>query len=124
MPYKMMRKFVLLGIYGSKQTNGVEVVATSDDCDELTKTWNTINLINQELHHPWQTADNPRLIQLIDTLPSPDIVDSHEGYIHEISIVGTFRLERCAEVSCATCGKVLSAGRERGKVVHCADCAR
>ena len=123
-----MKQYALLGKYEYGNRHNVEVIATSDDCDELTKIWNAINLLNKELEGKDRELRNPKVEKLIEEkLSSVDIIDEGTEFVHEIRTIGLYKISGLIEISCSTCGKVLYEGSEEGKrhlIIYCVDCAQ
>ena len=114
-----MNQFALFGTYES-----------SDIYEELAKMRDAIHALNEELDGKDRDVSNPKAEKLIDEfLGSVDIVDEITGFVHEISIVGIFRLETCNNITveCKECKKILFEGTKkqaRRLVIYCTDCSQ
>jgi len=126
----MKEEYALLGTYEHADRNNIEVIAMSDDYEELTKIKDAIESVNEKLAGLDRESPTEEVEKIIEgCLKSIDIEDSVTGYIYEIH---TTRIVRLEEVNpqitkeCADCGKVLFVGTEkeaRHQSIYCPDCA-
>jgi len=126
-----MEKYVLLGTYDGSDRMNVEVIASSDNINELADIRDSINSVNEKL--AGKDRDIPYLeVNAIieDHLATINIVDEATGYLNEISTIGIFELTKISSKivkKCATCGKVLFKGTEQEAkklIIYCDECWR
>ncbi|MFC1895649.1 hypothetical protein ACFL0Q_03160 [Thermodesulfobacteriota bacterium] len=123
--------FALFGTYEYGNRNNVEVIASSEDYEELVKIRDAIKAVNEKLQdkdRDWNNADDDVRRLVDDSLSSIDMVDEITDFIHEIDILGIFRLEECnfLTIKCPKCRKILFEGtRKQAKrlAVYCDECA-
>ena len=124
-----MEKYILLGTYDGSDRMNVEVIASSDNINELADIRDSINSVNEKL--AGKDRDIPYLeVNAIieDHLATINIVDEATGYLNEISTIGIFELTKISSKivkKCATCGKVLFKGTEQEAkklIIYCDEC--
>lgn len=87
-----MNKYALLGTYDTR--NNVEVIALSDNTDELKKVRNAIDKVNELLMDKDRDEPNDEAKAFIEkNLSEIDIVDKETGYVHEIETKGIVELK-------------------------------
>ncbi len=124
-----MDKFAILGTYEYGNRNNIEVIAISDNYEELLKIIDAINIVNEKLEGKDRDISNNEIRCLINEgLSSVDIVDEITDFIHEINITGIFRLEDCnyITIECPKCKKILFEGTKKQAerlVIYCTDCS-
>ena len=126
----MKEEYALLGTYDQTDRGNVEVIALSDDYDELVKIEKAIESVNEKLSG--RDRDNPseeveKIIK--ECLAQVDIRDSVTDYIYKIHTTRIVRLEEVKPQitkECGYCGKVLFVGTEkeaRHEIIYCQNCA-
>jgi hypothetical protein len=125
----MKEEYALLGTYDQTDRGNVEIIALSDDYDELVKIEKAIDSVNEKLSG--RDRDNPseeieKIIE--DNLASIDMEDGVTGYIYEIHTTRIVKLEEAnpqITKECGYCGRVLFEGTEketRHQVIYCQVC--
>ena len=125
----MKEEYALLGTYDQADRGNVEVIALSDDYDELVKIEKAIESVNEKLSGRDRENPSEEVEKIIEeNLGSVDIEDGVTGYIYEIQ---TTRIVRLEEVNpkitkeCGYCGRVLFKGTEkeaRHQIIYCQVC--
>ena len=121
-------RYALLGTYQEPTgRKNVEIIATSNDRDELIDIWNAIETVNKKLQDTGREL-YPEMNELINKrLPEVDIIvhDSSEVYVAEIKVIDIIEMRRFIKKTCVKCNKLLFVGSEddaRRLVIYCQDC--
>jgi hypothetical protein len=127
----MKEEYALLGTYDQADRGNVEVIALSDDYDELVKIEKAIESVNEKLSGRDRENPSEEVEKIIEeNLGSVDIEDGDTGYIYEIHTTRIVRLKD-VEVNpkitkeCGYCGRVLFKGTEkeaRHQIIYCQVC--
>jgi len=127
----MKEEYALLGTYDQTDRGNVEVIALSDDYDELVKIEKAIESVNEKLSGRDRENPSEEVEKIIEeNLGSVDIEDGDTGYIYEIHTTRIVRLKD-VEVNpkitkeCGYCGRVLFKGTEkeaRHQIIYCQVC--
>ena len=125
----MKEEYALLGTYEHLDRNNIEIIAMSNDYDELTKIKDATEIVNEKLIGIDRESPTDEVEKIIEiSLDSVDIRDSVTGYVQDVNITGIFKIEEVeAKIikKCADCGQVLFVGTEkeaRHKIIYCPDC--
>ena len=126
----MKEEFALLGTYEHADRNNIEIIAMSDDYEELVKIKEAIEIVNEKLIGIDRESPTDEVEKIIEErLDSVDIRDSVTGYVQDIHITGIFKIEEVGPKiikKCANCGQVLFVGTEkeaRHEIIYCCKCA-
>jgi formylmethanofuran dehydrogenase subunit E len=126
----MKEEYALLGTYDQTDRGNVEVIALSDDYDELVKIEKAIESVNEKLSGGDRENPSEEVEKIIEeSLTEVDIEDRVTGYIYKIHTTRIVRVEKVKPQitkNCADCGKELFKGTEeeaRHEIIYCPDCA-
>ena len=86
------KPFVLLGTYQNRMN--IEIVAMSDDSENLESIRAAILELNSILEGKDRDFSNPQVVRLIENkLSEIDIVDDATEFVYEIDVIGIFKIE-------------------------------
>ena len=124
-------KYALLGTYQEgMDRNNVEIIATSNDRDELINIWNAIETVNKKLQFTDREI-NIEIEELIEKkLEGIEITNSEQyfdyaTYVYEIKVIDIIEMKRFRTTYCNKCGKILFVGTKaeaKGLCIYCDDC--
>ena len=95
---ELIKRFALLGSYVYGNRNHIEIIASSEQYEQLVQIQEAITVVNEKLEHKdreWNLVGDEVQTLINDVLSCIDIMDEMTEYIHEIEVLGIFQMKEC-----------------------------